>query len=76
MVSLADNAVAYLLDRIQDDGRLAYYFGHTESLKLLCEAHAAANGLDAETFKREFEGSLLTEPPRCRSGECAQRPAP
>jgi hypothetical protein len=69
----AETAVAHVLRRIKDDPRIAYHFGHTESLALLCAAHAEAQGLNAEQFKREFQASLLTEAPRCRSGECSEK---
>lgn len=63
-------AIAYLLRRIKDDPRVAYHFAFTESLKLLTEAHALANGMDPKTFHTDFEVRLSTERPRCRSGEC------
>ena len=61
----ADRAVAYLLRRIQNDARLAYYFPLTESLALLTAAFAEARGLDLETFRREFTEDLRTTPPLC-----------
>lgn len=73
MASAADTAVAYMLRRIRSDPRVAYYFAHTESLALLCKAHVETNAIDADTFKRDFETSLATEAPRCRSGECGLR---
>jgi hypothetical protein len=69
-MSPADAAIVYLLRRIKEDPRVAYYFAHTESLKLLIDAHAAVNGLDAKAFYREFESYLRTEAPRCRPGQC------
>ena len=73
MSAAADEAVAYVLRRIEDDPRIAYYFGHTEALALLTKAHALANGADPETYSTDFQARLLTERPRCRSGECYQR---
>ncbi len=73
MSAAADEAVAYLLRRITDDPRVAWYFGHTEALARLTKAHALATGIDPESFHRDFSASLLTERPRCRSGECYVR---
>lgn len=73
MSTSADAAVAYMLRRIRSDPRIAHYFANTESLTLLCKAHAKTSGLDADRFKLEFEASLATERPRCRSGECTLR---
>lgn len=66
----ANVAVAYVLRRIKDDPRLAYYFGSTEALALLTKAHALDQGLDPAVFHTDFEARLSTERPRCRSGEC------
>lgn len=74
-MSAADLAVTHLLRRIKDDPRLAYYFLHTESLALLCAAHAETASVEPVTFKRDFEAACSTEPPRCRSGECVGREA-
>lgn len=73
MSAAADKAVEYLLQRIKYDGRLAYHFGMTESLDLLCAAYAEAHGLDAEQFRTQFNAELQPEPPRCRSGECVEQ---
>jgi hypothetical protein len=43
---------------------VAYYLGpYTQSLRLLMAAYAAANGLDPDTFSRQFEAELKPEPP-------------
>jgi hypothetical protein len=65
----AVTAVTAVLQRLRDDPRLAYWFGHTESLRLLCEAQAETTGADAAALLNEFN-HLPTERPRCRSGEC------
>lgn len=75
MSDAADKAVAYLLQRIKDDPRVAYHFSYTESLARLTRAHALAQGLEPEAFHRQFEATLRTEGPRCRSGECYQTPS-
>lgn len=71
MTAAADEAVAYLLRRISSDARLAYYFGMTESLALLTKAHAEANGLDVEIFRKEYDAALSFEAPVCR--ECREK---
>jgi hypothetical protein len=68
-------AIDYLLRRIKDDPRVAWHFGHTESLALLTSAHALATGIASIPFHNEFQKALRTEPPRCRSGECYERAA-
>jgi hypothetical protein len=51
----ADQAVKYLLDRIQNDANLRYHMLHTQAFTLLVEAEAARLGMpiDAVRDKRE-----------------------
>ena len=63
-MTLADAAVAHLLRRIQSDPRLAYYFDPlTRSMELLTAAHASANGVDVEQFRKEYYAQLRFEAP-------------
>ena len=63
----ADRAINHLLRRIKDDPRLAYYFDpFTESMELLTAAYAEAQGVDLETFRKEFYASLRFDRPVCR----------
>ncbi len=71
----ADRAVAYLLRRLKDDPRLAYYFPMTQSLRLLTAAYAEATNQDAAAFHDQFERGLKTEAPCCPSGDCALKRA-
>lgn len=60
---------AYLLRRIQDDPRLAYYFDPlTESMQLLTVAYAAQEGLEVEAFRERYYAQLRFEKPIC--AEC------
>ncbi len=69
-MSTANEAVVHLLERIQRDPRLAYYFCPlTESYELLTAAYAEANGRDVDAFRKDFAGVLKFEPPRC--AECS-----
>lgn len=71
--SVSDRAVAYLLTRIKNDPRLAYYFLYTESLNMLTAAYAEANGLDVEAFRKDYQGSVSVESPLCTA--CARETA-
>lgn len=70
MTSKSDEAVEWLLGRIQRDPRLAYYFDFTESMARLTAAHAEANGLDVEKFRSRYYKSLRFAEPVCRTGVC------
>lgn len=59
----AELAVAYTIERIRRDPRIAYYFGDTECLAKLARVHAATTGTDPETYHRELNASLRTEAP-------------
>jgi hypothetical protein len=61
----ADHAVAHLLRRVRNDPRLAYHMFMTETLSLAMRAYAEANGLDAATFRKDYEATVMTEAPRC-----------
>lgn len=64
------NAIAYLLDRIARDPRLAYYFDPaTRSMELLTEQYAADHDLDLEDFRRNYYARLKFEKPECQD-EC------
>jgi hypothetical protein len=59
----------YLLRRIRDDARLAYYFDPmTQSMEMLTAAYATEQGLDVEEFRKTYYASLRFERPTCR--EC------
>jgi hypothetical protein len=62
-------AASYLLNRIREDARLAYYFDPvTKSMDLLTAEYAAQQSLDLETFRTSYFSKLRFENPRCR--EC------
>ncbi len=48
----AEIAVAYMLKRIQEDGRLAYLLGYTEAESLLLQAGAEASGGSLEELTK------------------------
>lgn len=63
-MSTADKAIAHLLNRIKRDPRLAYHFDPlTESMELLTQAYADANGRDVTEFRAEFYPQLRFECP-------------
>lgn len=56
-------AVAHVLRRMQQDGRLAYLLGPgSEAFDLLTEEAALAAGRDVEEFRAEFEATLNIQP--------------
>jgi len=58
--SAAQKAVAHVLLRMRQDGRLAYLLGAgSESYELLTEAHAETLGEDVDQFRATF-GAQLT----------------
>jgi hypothetical protein len=58
---------AYLLKRISEDARLAYYFDPlTQSMELLTATYAAEQGLEVEAFRKRYYAALRFEAPRCK----------
>lgn len=61
----------YLLNRIREDARIAYYFDPiTQSMEMLTAEYAKEQGLDVEEFRKNYYGSLRFERPRCSSCGC------
>lgn len=57
----------YLLNRIQEDPRLAYHFDPiTESMLRLTADYAASKGLNVDDFRRMYYAGLKFEAPMCR----------
>lgn len=55
-------AVAYVLRRMQQDGRLAYLIGPgSQTYDLLTQEAAEAAGRDVAEFRREFDATLKTQ---------------
>ena len=75
-LSPAEQAVDYILQRLQNDPELAYYMGlGTESLNLLCKAHAHRVGQeDWQAFQQEYCKTLRVQSPPdcdyCDQGDC------
>lgn len=62
---------AYLLNRIREDARLAYYFDPiTQSMEMLTATYASEQGLDVEEYRKKYYASLKFERPLCR--ECQE----
>lgn len=57
------NAIQHLLRRIQRDPRLAYYFGGTQSLELLLQAHADLTEQDVAVVRLAYIPTLKYEAP-------------
>lgn len=65
----ADKAVAHIIKRMKEDGRLAYLIGPgSESFDLLTQACAEANGHDVGTLRHALELNLAYIP-YAQSGE-------
>ena len=66
MSAASDKAVAYLLNRIVRDPRLAYHFDPlTESYELLTAAHAEAVGQGIADFRTAYQAMMKFERPKC-----------
>lgn len=57
-----NDAVFYLLNRIQDDPRLAWYFLHTESYSRLLDAAAELSGKPVAEVKQAYAPEKSTDP--------------
>ncbi|WP_367847029.1 hypothetical protein [Rhodoferax sp. WC2427] len=65
-------AIRSLLQRIQRDPRLAYYFDQcSQSFEDLTAAHAINYRLDLALFRKEFAGTLTYEAPPVAQGDGA-----
>lgn len=62
---------AYLLKRIREDARLAYYFDPiTQSMEMLTAEFAKEKGLDMEEFRQTYYAQLRFERPQSANCEC------
>ena len=62
----ADKAIKHVLRRIQDQPKIAWYFGPaSHSMDLLTDAHAMLHGLNVCEFRKTFYARLTFEQPKC-----------
>lgn len=69
-LDVSKTAIQMVLQRIQRDARIAYYFDpYTTSFENLTHAHCLLWNLDLKEFRAHYGPSLRFERPKC-SGSC------
>lgn len=63
----ATKAISHVLQRLQTDARVAYYFDPiTESFGLLTKAHALLTGQPVDETRAYLASRMFFAPPTCR----------